>query len=528
MLIPQFITANEAVRLIKNGDTIANVSMTMLGVAESIYREIERSFLEENRPEGLTLLHPSGFSDREGGIEHLAHYGLINKIIGSHWGLAPKIMDMIFNNKLEAYCYPLGILTNIFHSMSGKEAGKISKIGLGTFIDPRFDGGRMNIISKDELIELITINGEEYLLYKHIPIDVLIIRGTYADETGNISAIDEGCVLEILPAALATKRYGGKVIVQVRQLVRKGSIPPKEVVVPGVFVDAVVICEHPFEEHRQTSSWFQDDTCSGQLQSPAISFSNLEPSERKIIGRRASMQLHLDSLINIGTGIPTDTIGSILSEEGITEDNIMITVETGVYGGVPVGGRDFGISRNPVALIPENMQFDVYQGRGVDFTFMGSGEIDAKGNINSTKMGRIVPGSGGFIDITTMAKNVVFCSTFTGKGLKVTYDEENGLVILQEGCIKKFVKNVTQISYSSARNIPNGQNAWYITERAVFQLTASGPLLIEIAKGIDLQKNILDQMDFLPLIANPLKQIDTLIYRNGSFGLKNILATNQK
>lgn len=526
MRTPKFLSAKEVVQTIKNGDTFGVVGMTLSGSPEEIFKEIERSYLEDGYPRNLTFVHAAGISDKVGGMNRLGHEGLLKRVVGSHWGLAPNMMDIIANNKVEAFCMPLGVLSHIHSSVSRREPAMITTTGLGTFVDPRYEGGKMNEKTKalgEDLIELIEIDGEEYLKYKSTKFDHLIVRGTYSDEQGNISTIDEGCVQELLPAVLATKKFGGKVIVQVRQKVGKGTLPPKEVTIPGVFVDYVVVSENPFENHRQTSGWYQDDTYSGQRKAPVAELDVIPLNERKVIGRRAMMQLVQDSVINVGTGIPNDTVGPILAEEKMMND-IMVTVESGIYGGVPAGGMDFGITQNAVALIPVDSQFDFYQGAGVDFTFMGCGELDEHGNVNATKMGNIAPGSGGFVDITSAAKNVIFCSTFMGKGLRVKFDEEKGVEIVQEGKICKVVKDVLQVSFNGRLANKRGQNVYYVTERCVFKINADGPEIIEVARGIDLQKDILDKMEFVPKISKDLKEIPTCIYRDGRFGLKDIVA----
>ncbi len=526
---PEFITAKEAVDRIKSGTTLCTIGMTLVSASESILKELENRFLERGCPNQLTYVHTCGQSDRSAGaVFRMAHEGLTKRVIGAHWGLCPRMMELISSNKVEAYCLPQGQMANMFHSMALREPGKISKIGIGTFIDPRIEGGKMNDRTKvlEDIIDVITIDGEEYLRYKEIPIDTLLIRGTYADENGNISTEEEAMVLEVLPAVMAAKRFGGQVICQVKQVLKKGTISPKKVVVPGVLVDAVVVCDDPFTNHRQTSSWYYDPAYSGQAVAQESETVPIPLSARKIIGRRAMMELEPDVVINVGTGIPNDVIGAILAEEGIMDD-VTITVESGIYGGVPAGGIDFGISKNAQALIPHDRQFEYYNGAGIDYTFMGAGEMDGSGNVNSTRMGSKAPGAGGFIDITAKAKNVIFCSTFTGQGLKVSYDE-TGLHILEEGKIKKMVENVQQISYNGRIAAEIGQNMIYVTERAVFQLTEKGPMLVEIAKGIDLQKDVLDLMDFKPLIAKDLKYTDTRIYLEDNFGLKNILTQKRK
>ena len=527
---PAVLTAKEAVDLIKDNTTLCTIGMTLISASESILKEIERRFMEEGHPRDLTYFHTCGQASigMPGGMTHLAHEGLLKRVIGGHWGQSARMMDLIAGNKIEAFNLPQGQMANMFHSMALKEPGKISRVGIGTYIDPRYEGGKMNQKTKEcgyDEVELVTIGGEDYLMYKEVPIDTLLIRGTFADENGNISTAHEAMVLEVLPAVMATKRFGGKVIVQVKRIVKGGSLSPKEVVIPGVLVDAVVVCDNPLEDHRQTRSWYYDPSYSGQGLSPEQATEPIPLTERKVIGRRAMMELLPDQIINIGTGIPNDVVGAIIAEEGLGDD-VMVTVESGVYGGTPQKTIDFGISMNAQALIPHDRQFELYNGTGIDFTFMGAGEMDQDGNVNATKMGPKAPGAGGFIDITATAKNVIFCSTFTGGGLKAEFSGE-GVRIVNEGKFKKLVKKVQQVSYNGNIALANGQNMYYVTERAVFRLTKDGPLLIEIAKGVDLQKDILDQMEFRPLIADELKITDPVIYKDGVIGLKSFIHANK-
>ncbi|MFR2825474.1 MAG: acyl CoA:acetate/3-ketoacid CoA transferase [Enterocloster bolteae] len=520
---PIFVSAQEAIGMIQDYSTLCTIGMTLVSASETVLKAIEQKFLDTGTPRGLTLFHTCGQSDRKDGIAHLAHEGLVTKVIGGHWGLCPPFMEMISENRLEAYNLPQGQMANMFHSMALREPGKLSKIGLGTFVDPRIEGGKMNsrTMDKEDIVAVVTVDGEEYMQYREVPIDTLVIRGTYADEAGNISTEEEAMVLEVLPAVMAAKRFGGKVICQVKQVVRTGTLDPKRVAVPGVMVDAVVVCENPMEEHKQTSSWYFDPSYSGQIHTPLRASSSIPLNIRKVIGRRAAMLLKSDVIINVGTGIPNDVIGPILAEEDV-QDDVMLTVESGIYGGVPAGGIDFGISCSPQALIPHDRQFEYYTGAGIDYTFMGAGEMDAQGNVNATKMGSVAAGAGGFIDITSTAKNVVFCSTFTGGQIKVEFDE-CGIKILQEGRFRKLVKKVQQISYNGKMAVSRGQNMFYVTERAVFQLTEDGPMLIEIARGADLERDILANMEFRPLIAEHIKETPIHIYREGPFGLKNII-----
>lgn len=520
---PKVVSAQEAVGLIADNSTLCTVGMTLASASESVLKAIEQQYLETGKPEKLTLFHTCGQSDRKDGIAHLAHEGLVTRLIGGHWGLCPPLMEMISNNKLEAYNLPQGQMANMFHSMALREPGKLSKIGLGTFVDPRIEGGKMNDRTRDkeDIVAVVTVDGEEYMQYKEVPLDTVVIRGTYADEAGNISTDEEAMVLEVLPAVMAAKRFGGKVICQVKQIVKNGTIDPKRVTVPGVLVDAVVVCDEPLVDHRQTSSWYYDPSYSGQIHTPLKQAGAIPLTIRKVIGRRAVMQLAQDAIINVGTGIPNDVIGPILTEEGVQEE-VMLTVESGIYGGIPAGGIDFGISCSPQALISHDRQFEYYTGTGIDFTFMGAGEMDAQGNVNATKMGPVAAGAGGFVDITSTAKNVIFCSTFTGGGIQVDFDAD-GIKIVKEGRFKKLVNQVQQISYNGRLALERGQNMYYVTERAVFKLTEAGPMLIEIAKGVDLEKDILANMEFVPVMAEHLQETPVSIYDEQPFGLKNLI-----
>lgn len=521
---PVFISAQEAAGWIEDGSTVATIGMTLVSASESILKAIEQKFLDTGSPNQLTLVHSCGQSDRERGIQHFAHEKMLSRIIGGHWGLQPKIMKLIAENKILAYCIPQGQFAQLYRSMAGGEPGKITKVGLGTFIDPRLDGGKMNEITKSapDLFDIVEIAGEEYMRYRPIPLDYCIIRGTYVDENGNLSTEQEAMQLEVLSAVLACKKYGGKVIAQAKQKVAAGSIHCKKVTVPGIFIDAVVICENPEEDHRQSHSFAFDPAYCGDVKVPVEASEMLPLMVRKLIGRRAVMELRRDDVLNVGTGIPNDVVGAILAEEGV-QDDVTITVESGIYGGIPLGGVDFGIAKNQFALLRHDDQFDYYNGAGVDVTFMGAGEIDADGNVNATRLGPNPTGAGGFIDITTNAKHVVFCSTFTGKGLECSF-EDGRLHIHREGSLLKCVKKLQQISYNGTIARQKGQKMHYVTERAVFELRKEGLTLTEIAPGIDLKTQILDLMEFQPLIAEELTMMDSSIYRmDGPFGLKKYL-----
>ena len=522
MIKANFITARQAADMIKDKSTVCTIAMTLVSASESILKEIEKKYLAENHPKDITLLHSCGQSDRKDGIQHFAHVGLVKRIIGSHWGLQPRWMDMIANNKVEAYCLPQGQIAQLYRSMACGLQGKMSKVGLGTFIDPRLEGGKMNDRTKEleDIIDILEYKGQEYMFYNEIPIDTVIIRGTVCDEMGNLTTTEEAMKLEVLPAVLAAKRYGGKVIAQVKQVVENGSINPKDVTVPGVFIDGIVVCKNPNEDHRQTSSWVYDPSYSGQARVPQGSIQPAPFNERKFIARRGTLELKKGAVVNLGTGIPNDMVGKVCNEEGVAND-IMITVESGIYGGVQAGGIDFGIGQNLVAMIGHHEQMDYYNGAGVDITYMGLGELDGMGNVNSTKMGTRCTGAGGFIDITQNAKIVVFCGTFSASGAKYCYESDK-LIIEQEGKIKKMVSSVAQISFNGEIARKKGQKVIIVTERCVFELVKEGVKLIEIAPGIDLQTQILDLMEFTPIIDQNIKTMDLdLFIQEGSFGLKD-------
>lgn len=524
MLKAHFMSASEAVSLINDQDTICTVGMTLVGACETILKQVEKGFLETGHPQNLTLVHSAGQSNRKDGIQHFAHEGLVTRIIGSHWGLQPRWMKMITNNQVDAYCLPQGQIAQLYRSMACGLPGKMSKIGLGTFVDPRIEGGKMNERTKklDDIVDILKYKDEEYMFYNQIPINVCIIRGTVCDEMGNLTTDEEAMKLEILPAVMATKRYGGIVIAQVKRVAETGSLNPKSITVPGVFIDGIVICDNPQEDHRQTSSWYFDPSYSGQLRVPQGEIEPLPFSERKLIGRRATMELYENCVINLGTGIPNDVIGKICNEENVS-NNIMITVESGIYGGIQAGGIDFGIGQNLYAMITHTEQMDYYNGAGVDITYMGYGELDGDGNINATKMGPRCTGAGGFIDITQNAKESVFCGTFTASGAEYKFENQK-LIIVKEGKIRKMVSKVAQISFNGKISRAKKQLVVIVTERAVFKLIPEGVMLIEIAPGIDLQTQVLDLMDFKPIISKDLKIMDVSLFNNGPFGLKKFIS----
>ncbi|KHD84495.1 acyl CoA:acetate/3-ketoacid CoA transferase [Bacillus ginsengihumi] len=517
------IDASQLALEIPNGSTIALVGFGGMGQCDKILKAIGECYKKTGTPNHLTVFHTAGQSDKSNGIEHIAIEGLIERVIGGHWGLAPKMRRLIEENKIDCYCWPQGQLTHLLRAMANKMPGQISPVGLGTFVDPRVEGGKINerTKKKEDLVQVISINQEEFLLYPSIPFDYVFIRGTSIDENGNITTEEEPLKLEILSAAHAAKAYGGKVIAQVKYMAERTSFHPKDVVVPGYLVDAVVLAENPETEHRQVPSTVYSPIFSGDLRTPAKDLTSLPLDIRKVIGRRAIQELTPSAVVNLGIGIPGDVIGPITNEEGINQ-LMTLTLESGIIGGIPIGENEFGIARNADAILDHEYLFDYYHGAGIDITFMGAAEVDQFGNVNVSKFGSRTVGCGGFIDITQTAKKVVFCTTFTSSGLEVSV-ENNKLNILREGMIKKFTNRVQQITFSGAYAADHSKKVMYVTERAVFQLTKEGLMLIEIAPGIDLEKDILNEMDFPPLIASDLKEMDMVIFKEGIMGCKKFI-----
>lgn len=507
----KFLKANEVIKEISNFSTIATGGFVGIGVAEEILSCLEKSFLEKNIPNNLTLIYAAGQGDsKERGLNHFAHEGMIKKVIGGHWGLAPHLGELALQNKIEGYNLPQGIISHLFRDMSAGKKGTISKIGIGTFVDPSLQGGKLNKITKEDIVSEIFIENERHLFYKApSKIDFAILRGTYSDEEGNISFEKEALTLEDLSIAMATKNSGGKVIVQVENKVKNGSLDPKMVKIPGILVDYVVICEN-IKNHMQTFDIEFEESFINSKIIKEEGFIKTPLDERKIIARRCAQLLDKsDKILNYGIGMP-ERIADVLKEANL-ESNFTPTVEPGAIGGTPVGGLSFGASITPKAIIDQPYQFDFYDGGGLDVTFLGLAQCDRKGNINVSKFGTKVAGCGGFINISQNAKKVVFCGTFTAGGLKIKI-ENNKLTIVSEGKSKKFINDVEQITFSSDTALKNLQPVYYVTERAVFKLEKEGLVLLEIAPGIDLEKDILNLMDFKPIISENIKTMDESIF----------------
>ena len=481
-------------------------------------------FCETGSPRNLTLVYAAGQGDgKDRGLNHLGHEGLIGTVIGGHIGLAPKLQRLIRENLVFGYNMPQGVVSHLFRDIAANKPGTITHVGLGTFIDPRIDGGKLNEKTFREgrdIVELIHVNGREYILYKAFPINVAIIRGTTADLDGNISMEKEPLTLEALTMAMAAKNSGGFVIVQVERIADRGTLNSREVKIPGILVDCVVLSRP--EHHWQTFSECYNPSFSGEVKIPMQSIPPMELGPRKIIARRAAFELTPNSIVNLGIGMP-EGVASVANEEKVIE-YLTLTTEPGTIGGMPNGGLNFGTATNMDCLIDQPYQFDFYDGGGLDTAFLGAAEADEEGNVNVSKFGPRFVGPGGFINISQNAKKVVFVGTFTAGSLQVSVIDGK-LRIDQEGIERKFIKQVEQTTFSGRYAAQNKKTVLYVTERCVFKLTDEGMELMEIAPGVDLQKDVLDQMGFTPIMKKPPQLMDDRIFREEAMGLKNELLT---
>ncbi len=511
------ITSAQAAAMIEDGKTLCSQGMGGNDVAEELMLELEKRFLETGKPRHLSWLHSSGQGDKGGrGLNHMAHEGLLDCIIGGHFGPATKIQALIAQNRIQAYNLPQGVISHMFRDIAASRP-TITRIGLETFVDPRIEGGKLNACTTEDIVELVELNGMEYLLYRHAKKpDYAFLRGTYADEKGNISLEEEPCYLESLQAAQAVKNNGGTVFVQVKKVVPYGTLDMHKVRIPGTLVDYVVPVADLHNHMMTFDEQFNPAYCGSCRELILHSQEKAGLDAKKIVSRRAAMELVPNSVINLGIGVP-EGVGKVAEEENL-RDMLTLSIESGPVGGVPVSGIGFGSSLNPDCILFQSTQFDSYDGGGLDLAYLGLAETDRFGNVNVSKFGPKVAGAGGFINITQSTKNVVFCGTMTAGGLKIEV-RDGGLRILQEGRIKKLVRDVQQITFSGKHANRTGQHVLYITERAVFQLTGSGMTLIEIAPGVDLRRDILDQMEFTPNISDDLKTMDARLFQEGLMGL---------
>lgn len=507
-MLNKVIPAEDAIALIQSGDSICTSGFVGIGVPELLLKTLKQRYIDNAEPSDLTLMFAAGQGDGvDKGLNHLAQDGLLKRVIGGHWGLIPKIANMALEGRIEGYNLPQGVISQLYREIAARRPGLITRVGLGTFVDPRQEGGKIGAATTVEIVEHQMIHGQEYLFYPCLPLSVALLRGSTADESGNITMEREALILDNLAMAMAARNSGGIVIVQVENIVKSGSMDSRQVAIPGALVDAVVVADK--QDHLQTFSTDYSAYYSNQLKCPEQIAADFPMSERKIISRRCAMELPINAVVNLGIGMP-EGVAAVAAEEKII-NYITLTTEPGTIGGRPASGLDFGAAINADAIIAQNQQFDFYDGGGLDLACLGMAQVDRKGNINVSRFGNRLAGAGGFINISQNARKLIFAGTFTTGGLKVSV-AEGRLHIEREGRARKFLEQVEQITYNAQMAVQSGQPVLYVTERAVFELTGEGIRLIEYAPGIDIERDIVAHMDFIPII-DQVRVMDEALFR---------------
>jgi acyl CoA:acetate/3-ketoacid CoA transferase len=514
--IPAIETPEEAVCHVPAGATVM-VGSCGGGIMEpgAVLAALERRFVTTGAPRDLTIYIVSGMGDRQGGgADRFAHAGMVRRVYGSHWGWSPNLAEMVMSGEIEAYVLPQGVMSQLLRETAAHRPGIVTRVGLGTFVDPRIEGARGNEATPEGYVQIVELAGREWLFYPAVPIDVAIIRATTADENGNLTMEHEGMTLEALAAAQAARNSGGRVIAQVKRLAAAGSLDARSVRVPGILVDSVVVVP----DQAQSMHGSYDPALSGEIRLPDRSVAAMAMGPRKLVARRAALELRRNAIVNLGYGI-ADGVASVAAEEGILK-GVTFSVEQGMVGGLPATGDQFGLAVNHDAIIDQPYQFDFYDGGGLDVSFLSFAELDASGDVNVSRFGGRLVGCGGFVNMAQSARKVVFCGTFTSGGLEAGV-VDGALRVHREGRHRKLVERIDQITFAAARARCDGHEAMYVTERAVFSLDDDGLVLTELAPGIDLQRDILNQAGFSLRVSPALRLMDPAIFREGQMGLSS-------
>ncbi len=515
----KIVPVEDAVAVIRSGDTVATSGFVGVGTPDAAIAALEKRFVDTGAPCDLTLVFAAAPGDgRDKGLNRLARDGLVRRVVGGHYGLVPKLARMATEGVVEGYNLPLGCISQLFREIAGRKAGLLSKVGLQTFVDPRVDGGKLNAKTTEDLVELLTIGGEPWLFYKAFPIQVAILRGTTADDQGNVTLEREALTLDNLAIAMAAKNSKGLVIVQVERIAAAGTLNPRLVKIPGALVDCVVVAAP--EHHGQTYATAYNPAFSGEIRAPVDRIAPLPLDERKVIARRCAFELPLGGIVNLGIGMP-EGVAAVAAEEKLL-DFVTLTAEPGIIGGLPQGGLDFGAAINPDAIIDQNQQFDFYDGGGLDLACLGLAQADRHGNVNVSRFGGRLAGAGGFINISQNARKLIFVGTFTAGGLQVEVGSGR-LSILQEGRSAKFIEAVEHVTFSGRLAADSRQPVLFVTERCVFRLGADGLELVEVAPGVDVERDILAHMAFPPIVRGEPRAMDARLFRPEPMGLDETL-----